>query len=222
MNYEKLTPEKFSEKLKNNEYDSLTGARRAVGKASWPESAKNAARAAAEKFFGGSAPVKAAPKKAAKAVATPKGKPGRKPGSGKKGRSFEAPPEAPAVMVEHQSAHAFPVVGKQITIAEIRKNPFHTIQLAEHGVASGTNVINALTDMKKQDPSIDISEPMAAAVKTVKSSLELTSLVIQALSESVEVPKAIAKAATQNGVTLASEGTPVPGEPVYTAPSAEA
>lgn len=228
MNYEKLSPERFAEKLKAGEYDSLTGARRAIGKASWSEAAKNTARAAAEKAFGGAAaPAKAAPKKTAKAapkkaaVAAPKGKPGRKPGSGKKAQAAATTSDV-AVMVEHQAPSTFPIGGKQLTIAEIRKNPFHTIQLAEHGVASGTSVINALTEMKKQDANVDITEPMAVAVKTVKNSLELTSLVIQTLSEGADVPKAIANAVKQNGSTHAPETSPVPGEPVYTAPAAEA
>lgn len=53
MNYEKLTPEKFAEKLKAGEYQNLTGARRGIGKADWSDAEKETARSKAEKHFDG-------------------------------------------------------------------------------------------------------------------------------------------------------------------------
>ena len=75
MSYEKLTLERFLERLKGKEYGSLAGARRAVGKTDWSTRAKNIGKEAINKFFGvveGEAPA-AKPKKAAKkAAAAPK------------------------------------------------------------------------------------------------------------------------------------------------------
>jgi hypothetical protein len=113
------------------------------------------------------------------------------------------------------------VAGKAITMSDVRKNPFQTIQLAEHGVQSGTSVLNAVTEMKKQNPNLDVTETVEAAVKTIKGSLELTSLVIGALAEGMDIPAAISHAVQTNGVAPHGDEA-VPGEPTYVAPSAEA
>jgi len=63
--YEKLTVERFEQNLKDKKYDTLTGARRAIGKtSSWNEKEKEKARGIALKHFGGEAP--SAPKAAKK------------------------------------------------------------------------------------------------------------------------------------------------------------
>jgi chemotaxis protein histidine kinase CheA len=74
--YTKLSPADFRKKLKNGEYESLTGARRAIGKMQeWTESERDRARASAAKHFGEETPApkkktkKKAAKKAAKKVA---------------------------------------------------------------------------------------------------------------------------------------------------------
>lgn len=74
--YTKLSPADFRKKLKNGEYESLTGARRAIGKMQeWSEGERDKARAAAAKHFGDEAPPpkkKAAKKKKAKKKAAAK------------------------------------------------------------------------------------------------------------------------------------------------------
>lgn len=51
--YAKITLASFKQRLKNNEYKSITGARRAIGRMSeWTEDDKNSARRAADKHFG--------------------------------------------------------------------------------------------------------------------------------------------------------------------------
>jgi hypothetical protein len=227
MNYEKLTPEKFTEKLKGGSYESLTGARRAIGKASWPETQKATARTAAEKFFGGAATAKpakaAAPKKQAAAKA--KVKTG---GTVVKAAAESKAPKAKKIAKQARKAsqaaapasEGFSMTGKQLTLADVRKNPFQVIQLSEHCVASGTGVLNALTAMKAQNPELDVTEPTQAAVTTIRNGLELASKVIQSLSEGMEIPKAITESLIANGATPSESA--VPGEPIYTSPTAEA
>ncbi len=58
--YEKLTLDRFKGALKEGKYESLTGARRAIGKTtSWSEQERTSAQALANKHFGG-APIAAA------------------------------------------------------------------------------------------------------------------------------------------------------------------
>jgi len=228
MKYEPLTPEKFAEKLKAGIYESLTGARRAVGKAAWNDAQRDKARKQAEAHFGtegapapkkvaakkpvtGSpkkASAKAAPaKKAAAVAATPKRAPAQ-------ARTVEASPEIAA----HVAASV-----KPLTAADIRKNPFQTIQLAEHAVQSGTSVLNALTEAKKQHPSLETSAAHEQAINTIQSALKLTSAVIDKLSEGMSVPDAIKEgisAKPVNGATSHEDVTP--GSTQYLAPTAEA
>lgn len=66
--YEKVTPAKFRGRLKDGHYNSLTGARRAVGRMSeWTEQQRNRARNEAEKYFEGNPTPKKVDKKVAKA-----------------------------------------------------------------------------------------------------------------------------------------------------------
>jgi hypothetical protein len=213
MNYEKLTPEKFTEKLKGSVYDSLTGARRAIGKASWPETAKATARTQAEKFFGtgGLAKLKAKPAKAPKAAKAPK----KAAAPVAEAKTVVSPKKifkkTKQTGTSDASPMSFAVAGKQLTLADVRKNPFQVIQLAEHCVASGTSVLNALTEMRKQNPNLDVTEPTATAVKTIQNGLNLASRVILSLIDEV----------VSNGSGHAPEET-MPGEPVYTAPGTDA
>jgi hypothetical protein len=76
MKYEKRTPKDFEQRLKDGEYESATGARRAVGKmSSWKQADKDKSYALIDKHFGSSATVsvkkttKKVAKKAAKKVA---------------------------------------------------------------------------------------------------------------------------------------------------------
>jgi hypothetical protein len=67
--YEKVTPAKFRKRLKEGHYETLTGARRAIGRMSeWTDQQKNRARNEAEKYFDG-APAPKAKKAAKKKVA---------------------------------------------------------------------------------------------------------------------------------------------------------
>lgn len=92
-----FTFDKFIEKLKSNQYETSTAAKRGVGKVLWSTAKKDEARALIDKHFGdgSKAPKAAKPVKAAKVAKAPKvadkpkGKPGRKP----KTETVEAAPK---------------------------------------------------------------------------------------------------------------------------------
>lgn len=115
--YEKLTVERFEQNLKDKKYDTLTGARRAIGKtASWSDKEKEKAKAIALKHFGGEATPapkaakkvggKAAPKKAAAKPAAPAAakKAVAKAAPKKAAKRAEAAPRAERTPVNAQSA----------------------------------------------------------------------------------------------------------------------
>lgn len=226
MNYEKLSPEKFAEKLKGKEYQDLTGARRAIGKASWAEAAKVTARTQAEKFFGVPGNVKAASKKIvakpAKVAKTAAVKTAKAIAPKKAKRQARQ-----SVQSENVNAGPIPqgfVAPKPLTLADIRKNPFSVIQLAEHCVASGTNVLNTATEMKKLDATVDVAELTSDAVKTIRGGLDLASKVITSLAEGMgneTTAKAINETIANGTVHLPEDIVPQ-GEPIYTSPTAEA
>lgn len=55
MNYEKITLQRFNERLKQNTYKNITAARRAIGKADWGEQERQKAHLLSNKFFNVSA-----------------------------------------------------------------------------------------------------------------------------------------------------------------------
>lgn len=224
--YEKLTPEVFKTRLANGTYQDLTGARRAIGKATWADADKDKARKQAEAKFG--APVAKPAQKQAKKSATAKpaktaaSKPGPKAKPGPK-------PRTPVGMLA--AASDFPVINR-FTTNEIKKNPIQMIQLAEQGVQSGTAALNAITTAQTTNPTIGAevySEARSAAVKTICRALDLSAAVISNLAEGLEIPDAIRHAAAQETLPEASEpesvgetanGTTVPGKALYEAPAA--
>lgn len=226
MNYEKLSPEKFTEKLKGKEYQDLTGARRAIGKASWAEAAKATARAQAEKFFGVPGNVKAAA--ASKKAPTKQAKKeGAKTNSKLKQTKLIKQKRAPKGVSGSTEDQIVAGIGggisttKPLTMADVRKNPFQVIQLAEHCVASGTSVLNAATEMKKQDATVDVAGLTEEAVKTIRGGLDLATKVITSLASGIEGQQEATASSPVNGVAHIAEPA-APGDPIYTAPTAEA
>jgi hypothetical protein len=117
MNYEKLTVDSFIENAQNGKYAGLTGARRAIGKATWNEKDKKRAHDFADKYFadGKNAtkkevtprpqPKKA--KKAAAAAAAPAVKKTAKKTAGRRGRApatEAAPKRTPVTGVKASSS----------------------------------------------------------------------------------------------------------------------
>lgn len=91
--YNKLGFSDFKARLKNGDYESATGARRAVGKCDWEDSEKQSAKTLIDKHFG----VEATPAKAAK---TPGGRKPRPEKAAKKAtkavKAAQTEEEAPA------------------------------------------------------------------------------------------------------------------------------
>lgn len=161
MNYDKLTVERFKERLEAGEYDGLTGARRAIGKAKWSDKDRNAARALADAHFGadGAKPAKktaakkpAAPKKAASAapkkVAAAKPAPAPKKAAAKKAARTAAP-QAPRVA--HTTTESIPSSPFRAPAPAPAAAPFHLEEATRSNSAAlviqamrGTGPLSAL------------------------------------------------------------------------------
>jgi len=72
MSYQKLSVDRFLVNLREGKYESPTGARRAIGKADWPEKEKARAREVTEKHFGGTVTVEKKPRGRAARGAKPR------------------------------------------------------------------------------------------------------------------------------------------------------
>ena len=102
MAYERMTLSSFSEHLKAGKYDTATGARRAVGKATdWSAHDKNLAAGAINTHFGDDAGAKSAPRAAKKIVA-------KAPKKASKKSAAKAVVKAAAPVVEKKAAKATP------------------------------------------------------------------------------------------------------------------
>lgn len=136
-----------------------------------------------------------------------------------------APQAAPqAAVAEHYSEVLSKA--KAITMSDVRKNPHAILQLAEHGVQTGTSVLNTMTELKNRDPAMDVTDAVEAASQTLKASLHLTSLVLEDLSSGLEghsVKSITAKTVIHTDApTTSLNGSaepPVAGTPTYEAPS---
>ena len=209
MNYEKLTPEAFTKRLAENVYESLPGARRAIGKAAWAEPAKERAREQALKHFGEAAPsTKAAPAKkvvtAVKKMFT--AKPVAKAPKAKASPAKVKTPVAEAVKTpDLVGSHGVGLEVRPLTLADVRKNPFQTLQLAAQGVQAGNATLHSLTELRRVNPECDMTETTEAATLTVQASLRLISLVVEALAEGLASGKQPALARVlSNGMALTS------------------
>jgi hypothetical protein len=103
MNYEKLTVDSFIENAQNGKYAGLTGARRAIGKATWNEKDKKRAHDFADKYFADGKKAK----KAAAAAAAPAVKKTAKKTAGRRGRApatEAAPKRTPVTGVKASSS----------------------------------------------------------------------------------------------------------------------
>lgn len=180
-NYQKLTLEMFQANLKEDKYETLTGARRAIGKtASWSAKEKEKARELANKHFGSDGSTKAAvkpakakkaakkaaaaPEKKAAAQAAPKkGLIGRK-GAVKKAaepRSF-----LPSTPAEHTLSASglleFAAQARGLVHALKQMNPSIDTSTSEKDLYS--LVQGAITDMKKSvTPAIATASAQAPA-----------------------------------------------------------
>lgn len=199
----------FKNKLKNGEYETLTGARRAIGKVQgWTDKEKDSARAIAEKHFEG-APVtakakpgkkaKKAPKKAATARAvlakaapaepTPVG-----PGKGRKKKaSVKA---APAKKAGRRAAAPAPVVEGNM------RATVETTAQAMGMLSEGTSILQKI---KEYGSGVDVSVGLRQiAVTATKLIEQLDRCIVSPLS---------AQAQDQRSADLFAKAAPatVPG-----------
>lgn len=171
--YEKLTPERFAENLKEDKYGSLTGARRGIGKVDWSKKEKERALELAEKHFGTEEkPAKKAVKKAAKKEAAPSATPKRR---GRPPKSASAQAQAPVASLEEteQASGLSALPFSSVSAEENAK--MHRLHVAQQIIGSAARAIEAMTMAKKADPNVDISElqgsvnAMTAAVQDMAS-----------------------------------------------------
>lgn len=158
--YEKLTLEKFKTNLKGGKYETLTGARRAIGKADWSNVDRETARALADKHFGApaaSAPKsRPAPKKAEKA-STPPPKAAVKPGP-KVGR----PAASASVAAAEKRSGDEPKAAVLRSDHRRRFTTLESLELSKEIIAAGSAAIEAMVRAKQADGNVDVSEAQNA------------------------------------------------------------
>lgn len=202
--YEKLTLERFKLSLKEGKYETLTGARRAIGKTtSWSAKEREAAQELANKHFSGSAPIaktaaKATPKKVAakkttaKAAASPKKSAAAKKTTARKTRS-----------VTHTNG-----VGEVSSIARTPQpeSPEDHRVVAQDLLAFASNARRELEALEQKDPNIDTKPGRQQIVSIVNDAIAhmnqaaanlpkpvVTSTAPVAAPTRIEVPKASTK-----------------------------
>lgn len=183
MNYEKLNRTRFSENLNSGKYANLTGARRAIGKASWTDKEKESARHEAEKFFGGATPTAASstPKKAsaAKAAKTAKPKTVTKAATPKVAK---AAAKKPAKIPGRKPGRPAKAVQAQPLVVQETKN-FEEVELGtcERMITISSAAIEAMKNAKTVDNKIVLSE-LQTAVDVMNDAMtrigEITSALI--------------------------------------------
>lgn len=155
MNYEKLSVERFAQKLQEDEYKGLTGARRAIGKCrDWSKKEKEKAQELANAYFGGSpvAPKVAKPaKKAAAPAAKKAAKPAKKAAApAKLALVAEKPAKAPKAAKPAKKAAALAVSLPEPVRVQRGVNPAET----NTGAAGIVNVLGSralsLTPLEQQ------------------------------------------------------------------------
>lgn len=177
MAYEPLTFTKFKKQLGENHYDNVSGARRAVGKAtSFTPDEKEKAYKLVNAQFGEAAGAKA--EKPAKAKAA-------KPEKAEKAPKAEAKAEKPA---KTRAKRAVAVRALTTSPDEAR------LHFAERVINSATNAITALNGVR------DEKETKAAVVRVIADATALLASGIAAARELVPDP------ATVNGVGHALNG----------------
>lgn len=206
MNYDKLTVERFKERLDAGEYDGLTGARRAIGKAKWNDKDRERARALADAHFGADggkpAPKKAAAKKPApkKAAAAPKkvaaAKPAPAPKKAAAKKAASRPSSAPAP-VREVAAPSHPA-------------PFRAPAPAPAATAAPYHLEEATR-----------SNSAALVIQAMRGTGPLSSLEARTYAVAQEEYWASARESARQAVDVATHGVPVP-QPLENAPVQQA
>lgn len=142
MKYEPMSRVKFEENLSSGRYDTLTSARRAVGKCAWSQADKDAARTSAAAYFG------------VEETATPEKK--EKKESKVKAPKAEKPAKVAKPLLAQESAKQ-PMYPSAKETAKLQQ-----LHLASTIIAAGAEAIRALAMAHTTDPSLDMSEMQGA------------------------------------------------------------
>lgn len=148
MNYEKLTVDRFSDNLKTQKYQGITGARRAIGKTNWSQKDKDKAHALANTYFGEEGTPKVAAKKVAAAGSAgskekepkvPAKKAAKKAGSAwaKASSALPATKKAPTKAAKHAT---FEADTKAVTSTAGEGKSLTRLEAAAHIAGSGMRV----------------------------------------------------------------------------------
>jgi DNA replication initiation complex subunit (GINS family) len=193
MNYEKLTLDRFGLNLKEGKYQSITGARRAIGKTSgWNAKEKEAAQALANKHFKTEAPPKAAkpttptkPAVAAKPVTPPK--------AAKKVAAKKAPVAA-KVQTKDVDPDVMPVKqdeGPRVTRTPVTR--YETTANPSEAIAHGEQILAFLGAAAKQlimhrelNPHGDFTKALTEMDNTFTRAVTLVATSIPSTSSPVE------------------------------------
>lgn len=198
MSYEKLSPEKFAENLKAGRYANLTGARRAIGKAEWPDATKDKVRHAAEKHFGGASTstpikkekvVKTAKQAASKSVSAEPKKRGRpakaKPESTEKVSGFTYKAKSAAAGVTFTDAQFESFMQK---LTEISQGNSPIADESAELRASLDSINRTLTALSGMAGQIDLSEVQQSADLALELTRRLGQRFIDEPKEEQETP----------------------------------
>lgn len=198
----------FRKKLAGNEYASLTGAKRAIGKfREMSEDERNKARNLAEKHFEGAVALEGAPKKdPAKKSAAPKG---RVPRPVKKAAAKRASTKD-AFAAEHQKASSKPAARKT-------KAPVSDPQKPSNILTTVEKALDAAGRIQHLDKNSDVSNILELCTQgteeALKSAMSVVGISPQARNVEAAPPdkakKTEAAPADTNGTT--KQGGPLPG-----------
>lgn len=186
MNYDKLTVERFKERLEAGDYSGLTGARRAIGKAGWTNKEKDRARALAEAHFGESGGAKAKP------AAKPAGEK-----SGKKRAGGGTPKKAAARRGRGAKADVTPA--PPIALAE----PGHPREVAMSAPQPTQPAQHALEDATRANAA-------AMVIQALRGTGPMSQLEHQTYVIANAEYQASARDVARHAVHVAHHGVPVP------------
>jgi len=184
--YQPLNYDRFIERLKADEYGSIAGARRGIGKSAMSTKEKEKAGEIATKHFGAdAAPAKAVTAKAAPATRKGLKKLVRKPGRKAKVVEVvaEAAPSEPKVRKQRAKKQAATGVAtpRVPVLADHNKDLLSQVHILGMKVGTYAQAVTALEKAKQNNPKLDVSDGMRAAKEGLTASiLEMQALGVAA------------------------------------------
>lgn len=191
-NYNALSVADFKTRLKEGHYDSVTGARRAIGKmGGWSDAEKDSARKLADKHFGDAPAPKAAVKKVAKgagkkAAAAPAGtqpkRRGRPPKAKKEEDSVEVAELFPSTTAEapEETRIRKPGRGRKAAKPAETTDPMEgvnqALQTGKDAINSYTSAIESLRSCEGR--GIDVQEGIGKALRGIETVIDFLQVTV--------------------------------------------